>query len=86
MATVEVNTLTQSNKSTQDVWFGFTDLVTERPLGKNNAKLIPSSLKKEDGSRERKKKRKSRSEGLQCCTPETNGLFLHFAEEKKPGQ
>lgn len=29
------------------------------------------------------KEKESRSEGLQCCTPETNGLFLHFANEKK---
>lgn len=42
----------------RDVWFGFTNLVKERPLDKNNAKLVPSLLKKDDGSRERKKKRK----------------------------
>lgn len=57
MATAEVNTH-QRNKYTQDVWFGFTNLVKERPLGKNNAKLITSLLSKEDGSKERKKKRK----------------------------
>ena len=32
------------------------------------------------------KEKESRSEGLQCCTPETNGLFLHFAKEEKQGQ
>lgn len=32
------------------------------------------------------KEKESRSEWLQCCTPEKNGLFLHFVKEKKPGQ
>ena len=29
------------------------------------------------------KERESRSEGLQCSTQETNGLFLHFVRKKK---
>lgn len=69
-------------KHTPEVWFSNTDLVRVRPLGKNKAKLLLSLLKKEDGSREQKKKSKV---GQKDCNaaPVTNGLFLHFVKGKK---
>lgn len=84
MPTAKVNTPAQCNKHTREVWFSFTDLVKESPPVKNNAKLIPSLLKKEDGSRERKKKRKVGQKD--CSAAHQRQMDYFFTLQRKKSQ
>lgn len=78
MITADVNT---HKVPEQHLWFNFTNQVRERPCRKKKQtySFIVAERRWQQGA---EKEKKSRSEGLQCCTQETNGLFLHFAKEK----